>query len=176
MGEPMSSGLILHITTREAWEEAKRLGRYEAPSLASQGYIHCSLPDQVLRVADGLFRGQARLVLLGVDLDRLSSPVRYENCEGGPSLFPHVYGPINVDAVVEVWDFQPNERGEFRLPTGVDVGGKPVRGPGTEADRFRMELVKDATGWCLATLRSCRQRRTRGQTRRSACWAAAGAG
>lgn len=104
---------IFHITSRSGWERALRLGRYEAPSLAQQGFIHCSTADQVVRVANHLFRGTPGLVLLRIATGKLVAPVVYENLEGGPELFPHVYGPINLDAVEAATVFEPAPDGTF---------------------------------------------------------------
>ncbi len=109
-------GMILHITEREAWEQAKNSGRYEAESLHSQGFIHCSRPDQVIPVANCLFRGQTSLVLLCIDTDRAVPEICHENLEGGSELFPHIYGALNLDAVTAVLDFEPGCDGRFALP------------------------------------------------------------
>lgn len=110
--------VILHITTRQAWEDALRRGEYRAPSLEAEGFIHCSLPGQVVRVANALFRGQRGLVLLCIDPARLRAEVRYEAL-GTAEPFPHVYGPIDLDAVVRVVDFPPGPDGTFVLPEGL---------------------------------------------------------
>jgi len=107
---------ILHITSRQAWCEAQESGQYRAPSLDSQGYIHCSTPDQVIDVANFLFRGQADLVLLCLESGKVRPKIRYENLEGGQKLFPHVYGPIDVASVTRVLDLVPGEDGTFALP------------------------------------------------------------
>jgi len=104
---------IFHITTEREWQEAVRRGRYEAQSLSTAGFIHCSDRHQVIRVANSIFRGVDRLVLLHIDTERLSSPVVYENLEGGAEMFPHVYGPIDLDAVRKVTPFRPAEDGRF---------------------------------------------------------------
>ena len=114
---------ILHIATRESWEEAVKAGKYTAPSLDTQGFIHCSLPEQVIPVADFIFRGQRGLVLLFINEARLTASVKYENLEGGQKLFPHVYGPVNLDAVVEVVDFPPLPDGTFALPPELGEAG-----------------------------------------------------
>lgn len=108
--------VILHITERAAWEKARTAGAYETLTLASEGFIHCSEPRQVIRVADERFRGRAGLVLLEIDAGRVGPEIRYENLEGGEELFPHVYGPLNLDAVVGVEPFEPREDGTFALP------------------------------------------------------------
>ena len=108
---------IFHITKRGEWERAQREGVYRAPSLASEGFIHCSRGDQVLRVADRLFRGRTGLVLLEIDAGRVRAEIRYENCEGGQEDFPHVYGPLDLDSVARVFEFEPREDGSFAMPS-----------------------------------------------------------
>jgi uncharacterized protein (DUF952 family) len=109
---------ILHLTSRAAWEAADRAGVYRADSLAGQGFIHCSTAAQVLRVANKFYPGQHGLVLLVLDPARLTSAVRWEPGSDKPDeLFPHIYGPINPQAVLRVVDFEPEAGGRFeRLP------------------------------------------------------------
>ena len=81
---------------------AKEKGSYEAPSLRSEGFIHCSQDHQVAGVLERYFAGKDGLVKLVIDTDKLES--RYVS-EWSPSVqdtFPHIYGPINVSAVIEV--------------------------------------------------------------------------
>jgi uncharacterized protein (DUF952 family) len=104
---------ILHITTARAWADAKGAGVYAADSLATEGFIHCSKPEQVVWVANLRFRGRTDLVLLHIDPSRLDAKVVYENLEGGEQLFPHIYGAIPVSAVVDVMAFQPMADGRF---------------------------------------------------------------
>jgi uncharacterized protein (DUF952 family) len=104
---------ILHITTEQAWVQAQRDGAYTADSLATEGFIHCSEPHQVIWVANLRFRHRRDLVLLQIDVSRLAAPLRYENLEGGEQLFPHVYGPLNLDAVVLATPFPPDAEGGF---------------------------------------------------------------
>jgi uncharacterized protein (DUF952 family) len=111
--------LICHITRRTDWENAVAGGGYSADSLGSQGFIHCSTPPQVVRVANSLFRGQADLVLLCVDEKLVQPEIRYENLRGGAELFPHIYGVLNPDAVVRVIEFPPDRDGRFELPREV---------------------------------------------------------
>jgi uncharacterized protein (DUF952 family) len=118
-------GLILHATSRAAWDEAREAGTYTAPSLASEGFIHCSTPEQMRRVADSILRGQAGLVLLCIDDVRVSADVRYEGYREDGPRFPHVYGPLNLDAIVEVVDFPPGSDGTFDLP--AEIAGVELR-------------------------------------------------
>lgn len=102
---------LLHICPRTEWQNARQQGEYRPAGLASEGFLHCSTPAQVAATANRFYRGRRGLVLLVIDAGRLGSPVRYEAADG--SLFPHVYGPLNLDAVVEVQEFEPGEDGTF---------------------------------------------------------------
>jgi uncharacterized protein (DUF952 family) len=108
--------IIFHITKREAWESAKASGTYRTEMFPIEGFIHCSTREQVITVADVRFRGQTGLVLLSIDTDKVTPEIRYENLEGGQQLFPHIYGELNVDAVVHVTRFEPRADGCFTLP------------------------------------------------------------
>jgi uncharacterized protein (DUF952 family) len=85
--------VILHITTRESWEAARPLGLYEGDTLVSAGFIHCCTGDQLAGVLERHFPDRAGLVLLTIDPGRVTSEIRWE---GG---FPHVYGPLEIEAV-----------------------------------------------------------------------------
>jgi len=111
--------LILHCTHRSAWDAAAAHGAYIAASLATDGFIHFSKPEQIVGSANRFYRGRSDLVLLCVDADRLLAKVVHENLEGGTVLFPHVYGPVNLDAVIRVVDFPCEADGTFRLPAAV---------------------------------------------------------
>ena len=108
---------IFHITQRGEWERAEREGVYRTPTLASEGFIHCSLLEQVMRTANTLFRGQTGLVLLEIETVQVEAEIRYENCEGGQELFPHVYGALDVGAVTQVAALEPGEDGSFTMPS-----------------------------------------------------------
>lgn len=110
-------GIIFHITRREAWDKAEAEGAYRSESFPTEGFIHCSTSDQVVQVANIRFRGQGGLVLLGIDTERVLANICYENLEGGEQMFPHIYGEINIDAVMRVWEFEPGGDGYFSLPS-----------------------------------------------------------
>jgi uncharacterized protein (DUF952 family) len=116
--------MIFHITTHTAWTEAQGRGEYTAPSLAIEGFIHCSTRSQVLPVAENFYKGQKGLVILVIDPTLLSSTLLWELpserilppgvSEG--EMFPHIYGPINLNAVVQVVSLESKPDGEFILP------------------------------------------------------------
>lgn len=103
---PTSSmpSIIYHLAFRADWEAGLASGEYRAPSLADEGFIHASGDEeQMLRVAARLFAGRTDLLALDVDTERLpnDSPVIREPARSG-EIYPHVYGPINPDAIVQV--------------------------------------------------------------------------
>jgi hypothetical protein len=68
-------------------------------------------------VANALFRDRSDLVLLAIDTLRVMSPIKYEGTT--TEIYPHIYGPINVDAIIAVYSLLPDERGRFHLPEGI---------------------------------------------------------
>ena len=108
---------IFHITKRAEWERAAQEGVYRAPSLATEGFIHCSTAEQVIRTANRLFAGQRGLVLLEIDTDQVKPEIRYENLEGGEEAFPHIYGALDVESVLRVLAFEPGADGSFAMPS-----------------------------------------------------------
>jgi uncharacterized protein (DUF952 family) len=104
---------ILHLATDNAWAKAIASNAYVAETLATEGFIHCSEPQQVVGVANSRFHGRQDLVLLQIDIRKLTVEGRYENLEGGQELFPHVYGAVNLDAVIGVTPFLPGADGAF---------------------------------------------------------------
>jgi len=92
--------LIFHLTYKGDWEEARATGEYTAPSLEEEGFIHCSKDiPQLLKVAERLYPGEAGLMVLDLDLDKIKSLLKYEPSRSG-EVYPHIYGILNVDAVV----------------------------------------------------------------------------
>lgn len=108
--------IIFHITAGKAWHSAAAEGIYRTETFPIEGFIHCSTRGQVIQVANIRFRGQTGLVLLSIDTNKVNAEIVYENLEGGPQLFPHIYGELNIDAVVQVAEFEPGANGHFALP------------------------------------------------------------
>jgi uncharacterized protein (DUF952 family) len=94
--------IIYHITTKEAWDQAIQNGAYTTPSLNEEGFIHCSQENQIAGVLERYFSGRHDLVKLVVDTDKLNVRFVFEWSPSTEDTFPHIYGPINLDAVVEV--------------------------------------------------------------------------
>jgi len=116
--------LILHITSKKEWLEALQQGGYAAPSLQTEGFIHCSTEKQVLNVANAFYGGRNDLVLLKIDEEKLISELKWEPPAGLPApgisesdKFPHIFGTINLSAVSAILDFETDPAsGSFFLP------------------------------------------------------------
>ncbi len=104
--------MLLHITPAAQWQTAQQEGAYRAESLATEGFIHCSTIAQIDWVVEKFYRGQTNLRLLYIDPDKVQSEIRYEEVVGVPveNHFPHIYGALNLDAVVRVVGFEPGDR------------------------------------------------------------------
>ena len=102
--------VIFHIAERTAWDAAVAAGEYTVStlgrSLAEEGFIHMSTEAQVAGVAERFYAGVGDLVLLHIDESKLTSPLQYDEVPGAPDPFPHLYGPLNTDAVVRVEPFR----------------------------------------------------------------------
>jgi uncharacterized protein (DUF952 family) len=93
--------IIYHVTTAKDWNEAIIKGFYEHPSLSAEGFIHCSQEHQVAGVLERYFAGQTELLKLVIDTDKLTSKFVFDWSPSTLDTFPHVYGVINIDAVVD---------------------------------------------------------------------------
>ena len=104
--------MLFHIASAADW--ARRAETYTPPSFDSDGFIHCATAAQVDGVASRLFHGRADLLLIAIEPGRVRAHIRYENLEGGDEQFPHIYGPLNLDAVVGVRALRVDGKGERR--------------------------------------------------------------
>ena len=116
--------MILHIVARADWDSALARGIYAPPSLDAEGFIHCSTSAQILRTANRFYRGRNDLIILCIDESRLEAAPKYEPPdlalgESTANLFPHLYRPLNLDAVVSVIDFPCTADGTFELPAAL---------------------------------------------------------
>ena len=102
---------IFHLALADAWAAAQASGSYTVSTLgldlAEVGFIHCAQADQVAGVHERFYADVAEpIVLLTIDTERLTSPWRLDDVPGAPSPFPHIYGPLNVDAVESAEPFR----------------------------------------------------------------------
>ena len=116
----MASNTFLHLTTKQAWEDALKVGIYslstKGKTLEEVGVIHGSFADQVEEVAGFVFAGSTEdLILLHLEIDKLASDgilVRVEEASNGKS-YPHIYGAIPCNLVDGVSTAHINPEGRL---------------------------------------------------------------
>jgi uncharacterized protein (DUF952 family) len=116
--------LIYHITPASTWEQARRdgFGEYTMSTLdktlAQEGFIHASTAGQVAQTANKFYQGVPDLLILSIDVGRVRPEIRWEQVPGSEDPFPHIYGPLNVDAVVRTALLEPDASGRFTFVPG----------------------------------------------------------
>jgi uncharacterized protein (DUF952 family) len=109
--------LLYHITTAGDWQQAKAHGAYTGSTrgrtLQEEGFIHASTAEQVDGVANAFYTGERDLIVLVIDEQRVHPEVIYEVVIGSEKPFPHIYGPLNVDAVVGTVALTADPEGHF---------------------------------------------------------------
>ncbi len=99
--------MIYHVVSETNWQKALQTagpggqGFYEADSLASEGFIHTSKADQVQGVLTRYYKAKTNLILLHIDETKLTAPLKMELAASVNEEFPHIYGRLNLDAVVK---------------------------------------------------------------------------
>jgi len=111
-----SASVLVHLCSNDEWRSAQASGALRPESLDVSGFVHLSTPEQVHLPANRLYAGRTDLVLLRIDAARLTSPVRWE--PGAPTdpdamVFPHLYGALPVEAVINVTPYRPDGDGRF---------------------------------------------------------------
>jgi len=123
MADPTSSNVepIFHIAPRPRWQAAAGKERYAPTALDILEYIPCCFGDQIARVAEKHFQGEYDLVLLRIDPMKLNVSLKLETGTSGGEEYPHVFGPIPMDAVNGVFLFPPEPDGSFAPPRGLQL-------------------------------------------------------
>ena len=98
--------MIYHVISDADWQKALQQGFYEHPSLAAEGFIHTSKKEQVKGVLERYYQNQTDLLLLHIDETKLTAELKYELAASVNETFPHIYGRLNLDAVVETTTIQ----------------------------------------------------------------------
>jgi len=107
---------LVHICSSQDWDVASRTGQHRPESLASQGFVHLSSPEQVHLPANRIYAGRTDLVLLYLNPALLGAPVRWEpgvQTDPESMLFPHLYGPLPAAAVTRITPYRPDPDGSF---------------------------------------------------------------
>jgi len=107
--------MIYHITSRAAWEQAQQKGQYIHESLAKEGFIHCSNGDQLEDTANRYFKTEPSIFILAIDPSRVTSEIKVEESPHG--WYPHIYGPLPVQAVLGGMEINRSPDGMFHMNT-----------------------------------------------------------
>jgi uncharacterized protein (DUF952 family) len=110
--------LIYHIVCASDWK-ANDPAPYRAASLALEGFIHCSHAHQVARVANLYFAAEANLLVLAIDADQVYEILRHED-NGLGECFPHIYGPVDRDAIMAVSELRRDAQGTWLFDMDAD--------------------------------------------------------
>lgn len=92
---------IYHIVIPEVWEKFKDENEYEAESLTTEGFIHCSFADQLDGVLQRYYSGAEKVLILTIEPEKLTSKLVNEPSTNN-EIYPHIYGKINRDAIVKI--------------------------------------------------------------------------
>ncbi|HEX8357535.1 MAG TPA: DUF952 domain-containing protein [Segetibacter sp.] len=103
----MDAPVIYHLTTVEEWDDAQDKGIYEPPSFLHEGFIHCSTAEQLDGVIKRSFQQHENLLKLVIDPARLTERLQYDKDEALQQEFPHIYGPLNLEAVTQIVFLDP---------------------------------------------------------------------
>lgn len=114
----VKENVILHIAREEDWNKVKteNASYYHPERIKREGFIHCATREQILDAVEFIYKEKINLKILYIDPDKVKAEIVYEDLHSTGEKFPHIYGALNVDAVIRVVDFQPNTEGIFELP------------------------------------------------------------
>lgn len=122
------ANVLVRLCSEQEWSSARDRGWFppESAGPEAEAFVHLSTIEQVHLPANRLYHGRTDMMLLYVDGSALDAPVRWE--PGVPTdpqsmLFPHLYGPLPVDAVIRVVPYQPAADGSF---PAADTNQGPV--------------------------------------------------
>jgi uncharacterized protein (DUF952 family) len=111
--------MIYHIMTFGDWARASSQPFYIPDAFVTNGFIHCCNADQLEYVGDRYFRGQKDLIILCIEADNVTAPVKHEDLNAEGMSFPHIYGILNTDAVKKIVNFPSGDDGTFRVPNTI---------------------------------------------------------
>jgi uncharacterized protein (DUF952 family) len=104
---------IYHIVTPEVWEKFKDKNLYYAVSLETEGFIHCSFAEQLDEVLSRYYKDAETVLIMEIDTNKLTSKLIAEPSTGG-EIYPHIYGKINRDSIVEIKEKEIKSTDEHR--------------------------------------------------------------
>jgi uncharacterized protein (DUF952 family) len=98
----MQEQFIYHIITVDQWNIQKNNLYYSVASIAIEGFIHCSTQEQLMTTIGRYYANEKEVVVLTIDVSKLEPELKYELAPSVNELFPHIFGELNLSAVVEI--------------------------------------------------------------------------
>lgn len=117
----MREDLLFHITTKDNWKEYKTNGNYEPKTLESEGFIKCSSGNQLEDTANRIFSDKDEILLLVIDVSLVREDIKYEEDEDTGKKYPHIYGPLSTNAIIDKIAIQAEENGTFNIAFTSDT-------------------------------------------------------
>ncbi|MBK8981278.1 MAG: DUF952 domain-containing protein [Ignavibacteria bacterium] len=108
--------IIYHLTIKKDRILFKKTKPYRTASLDTEGFIHCSPKDKVRSSAAKFFNKEKEILLIYIDQSKVSSEIIWEDSNNDNFLFPHIYGELNLEAVIEIYEIVRDEDGIFVFP------------------------------------------------------------
>lgn len=105
--------MILHCMKEKLWNKVKNKTSFGKKGLKRFGFIHCSTIEYFWRVAPNFRNIKEPLVLICIDEDKLKAEIKYEDSDNCGRYYPHIYGEINMDSVVQVLPFLRDDNGNY---------------------------------------------------------------
>lgn len=105
--------MIIYTATPEEWDKIKTQTEFKSHDYDKEEFIHCCYPNQTTWVLNKHYRNEEKVIILTIDPKLLKSKWLSEDLKGKGEEFPHVYGSINVDSIIEVFEISPSKDGLF---------------------------------------------------------------
>lgn len=116
----MRDDILFHVTTQEDWKQNQKGGLYRPESLEEEGFIHCSSGSQLEETANRIYGDKDQILLLVIDASRIREDVKYEKDVETGQKFPHIYAPLNVNAVIDKIEIHAEKDGTFKINFSID--------------------------------------------------------
>lgn len=107
--------IILHCMEQQKWNEIKHKKSYGKEHIEREGYIHCSPVEYFWRVAPNFIDVQAALILLCIESDKVEAEIKWEDGDNCGKEYPHLYGELNIDSIINVLPFIKDRDNSFLL-------------------------------------------------------------
>ena len=111
----MKDDLIFHVVKKEDWKSQKKDSRYHPDSLDSEGFIHCASGNNIEDVTNRLYEGETNVLLIIINTTLVEPEIRYESSDDSDTKYPHIYGPLNMDAVVDKIELAAEDDGSYKI-------------------------------------------------------------